>query len=79
MKYMFALVALAIATPAWAELLFFGEQRTMSVASHRFEGDRVIVSLRGGGEMSARHMSLLEDGIDTRAQLASAEHPRASL
>ena len=52
MKCIVALVALAIASPTSAELLFFGEQRTMSVASHRFEGDRVIVSLRGGGEMS---------------------------
>ena len=52
MKYFFALIALAIATPASAELIFFSEQRAMSVASHRFEGDRVIVALRGGGEMS---------------------------
>ena len=52
MRCLFALVALAIATPASAELIFFGEQRPMSVASHRFEGDRVIVALRGGGEMS---------------------------
>ena len=52
MKYLFALLALTIATPASAELIFFSEQRSMSVASHRFEGDRVIVALRGGGEMS---------------------------
>src|SRR5687767_7145169 len=52
MKYFFALIALTIATPASAELIFFSEQRSMSVASHRFEGDRVIVALRGGGEMS---------------------------
>ena len=52
MKYLFALIALAIATPASAELIFFSEQRTMSVVSHRFEGERVIVALRGGGEMS---------------------------
>ena len=52
MKYFFALIALAIATPASAELIFFSEQRSMSIASHRFEGDRVIVALRGGGEMS---------------------------
>ena len=51
MKYLFALVALAITTPASAELIYFGE-RPMSVAGHRFEGERVIVSLRGGGEMS---------------------------
>ena len=52
MKYLFSLIALAIATPASAELIFFSELRSMSVASHRFEGDRIVVSLRGGGEMS---------------------------
>ena len=52
MRYLFTLVALAIAAPASAELIFFSEHRSMSVASHRFEGDRVIVALRGGGEMS---------------------------
>ena len=52
MRYLFALLALTIATPASAELIFFSEQRSMSVASHRFEGDRVIVAFRGGGEMS---------------------------
>ena len=52
MKYLFALLALTIATPASAELIFFSEQRSMSVESHRVEGNRVIVALRGGGEMS---------------------------
>jgi transglycosylase-like protein with SLT domain len=52
MKYLFALIALAIATPASAELIFFSESRSMSVKSHRIEGDRVIVSLRSGGEMA---------------------------
>jgi soluble lytic murein transglycosylase-like protein len=52
MKVVFALIALAIATPASAELIFFSESRSMSVKSHRFEGDRIIVSLRGGGEMT---------------------------
>jgi hypothetical protein len=52
MRYLLALIVLAIATPASAELIFFSEDRSMSVAGHRFEGDRVIVSLRGGGEMS---------------------------
>jgi soluble lytic murein transglycosylase-like protein len=52
MKYLFALLALTIATPASAELIFFSEQRSMSVVSHRVEGDRIIVALRGGGEMS---------------------------
>ena len=52
MKVLFALIALAIATPASAELIFFSESRSMSVKSHRYEGERIIVSLRGGGEMT---------------------------
>ena len=52
MKHLVFLATLAIATPASAELIFFSEHRSMSVASHRFEGDRIIVSLRSGGEMS---------------------------
>ena len=51
MRYLFTIVALAIAAPASAELIFLG-QRSMSVASHRVEGERIIVALRGGGEMS---------------------------
>jgi soluble lytic murein transglycosylase-like protein len=52
MRYLFAIIGLAIATPASAELIFFSEQRSMSVAGHRVEGDRIVVALRGGGEMS---------------------------
>jgi hypothetical protein len=52
MKYLLSLIVLAMATPASAELIFFSEHRSMSVASHRFEDDRIIVSLRSGGEMS---------------------------
>jgi soluble lytic murein transglycosylase-like protein len=41
-----------MSTPASAELIFFSETRSMSVKEHRFEGDRVIVTLRSGGEMT---------------------------
>jgi soluble lytic murein transglycosylase-like protein len=52
MLYIVALILVAFATPASAELIFFSETRSMSVAGHRFEGDRIIVTLRGGGEMT---------------------------
>jgi hypothetical protein len=52
MKFLFALIVLATATPASADLIFFSESRSMSVKSHRFEGDRIVVALRGGGEMA---------------------------
>jgi soluble lytic murein transglycosylase-like protein len=52
MRYFLVFVVLTAATPASAELIFFSEDRSMSVASHRFEGDRMVVTLRGGGEMT---------------------------
>jgi hypothetical protein len=51
-KLLLALIVLAIATPASAELIFFSEDRSMSITSYRLEGDRMIVTLRGGGEMT---------------------------
>jgi len=42
---------LAGARPASAELVFFGNGRTMSVKSHRAEGDTLVLTLRAGGEM----------------------------
>ena len=64
MKYLFALIALVIATPASAELLFFSETRSMSIKSHRVEGDRVIVALRDGGEMAFDRSVILKIGPD---------------
>jgi soluble lytic murein transglycosylase-like protein len=46
------LLVAAAAGQASAELLFFSGDRTMSVKSHRLEGDKIIVTLRGGGEMT---------------------------
>src|SRR5262245_26095098 len=51
-RVLWVLIVLGISTPASAELIFFSEDRSMSVASYRFEGDRVLVRLRGGGEMA---------------------------
>lgn len=57
---------LAVATPASAELLFFSDAQSMSIAAHRVDGDRIIVTLRGGGEMildSARVSKILPDEV----------------
>jgi soluble lytic murein transglycosylase-like protein len=64
MKCIFALFALAVATPASADLIFFTNDRTMSVASHRVEGDRLIVKLRGGGEMTFDRALITKIGPD---------------
>jgi hypothetical protein len=63
-KCLVALIALAIATPASAELIFFSEARSMSVKSHRVEGDRIIVRLRGGGEMAFDKSIIVKIGPD---------------
>ena len=42
---------LAVAQTAHAEIVYFSNGRTMSVRSHSEEGDRLVLSLRSGGEM----------------------------
>src|SRR5438067_1717501 len=39
------------AVPARAELVFFSTGRFLSVTSHRFDGDSLVLNLRSGGEM----------------------------
>jgi len=41
----------ASAVPARAEIVYFNTGRTMSVKSHRVEGESVVLSLRSGGEI----------------------------
>jgi soluble lytic murein transglycosylase-like protein len=45
-------LTMAGAVPASAELIFFAGGRSMSAAGHRFDGDTIVVQLRGGGEMT---------------------------
>jgi hypothetical protein len=48
-----AIVALlAVATSASAEIVFLSSGRTLSVKSHRVDGDRVVLTLRSGGEVT---------------------------
>src|SRR5262245_50361426 len=46
-----AAAVLACAAPAHAELVFFATGRTMSVKSHRTDGDALVLTLRSGGEI----------------------------
>ena len=47
-----AIGVLMLALPVHAELVYFGTGRTMSVKSHRIEGDMLVLTLRNGGEMA---------------------------
>src|SRR5437868_7780364 len=42
----------ATAAPARAELAFFANGRTLSVKSHRIEGEALVLTMRSGGEMT---------------------------
>jgi hypothetical protein len=59
-----ALMFLAAARQSSAELLFFAGDRTMSVKTHRFQGDQIVVSLRGGGEMTFDRSLIVRIGPD---------------
>ena len=55
---------LAVAQTAQAELVYFSNGRTMSVRSHREEGDRLVLSLRSGGEMVVDRAIVADVGPD---------------
>ncbi|CAN5881517.1 hypothetical protein BH24ACI5_BH24ACI5_01900 [soil metagenome] len=42
----------ALAVPASAEIVFLNSGRTLSVKSHRVDGESIILMLRGGGEVT---------------------------
>jgi soluble lytic murein transglycosylase-like protein len=44
-------VTVAGAIPAHADLVYFTSGRSLSVKSHRFDGDKLVLALRGGGEI----------------------------
>ncbi len=46
-----ALGCLGVATPARAELVFFASGRSLSVKGHQVDGDSLVLTLRGGGEI----------------------------
>lgn len=54
-----ALVFAATALPARAEIVYLSSKKTISIQSHRYEGESVILTLRGGGEVTCDR-SLIE-------------------
>lgn len=47
-----ALSLLTTAVPASAEIAFLTSGRTLSVKSHRIEGESIVLTLRGGGDVT---------------------------
>jgi soluble lytic murein transglycosylase-like protein len=42
---------LGSSAPAYADLVYFTSGRSLSVKAHRFEGEKLVLALRGGGEI----------------------------
>ena len=46
------LVLVGTAVPASAEIVFLSSGKTLSVKAHRIDGESIILTLRGGGEVT---------------------------
>ena len=70
-RYVLAAVILALGTavPASAEIVYLTSGRTISVKSHRIVGDSIVLSLRGGGEVTC------ERSLVDRIVPDEVEHP----
>jgi soluble lytic murein transglycosylase-like protein len=58
------LCVVCVSTPARAETAFFDNGNSISVKSHRIEGDSVVLMLRDGGEMVSSSSSIVKFGPD---------------
>ena len=63
-----------MATPASAEIVFLSSGKTLSVKGHRVDGESIILTLRGGGEVTC-DKSLIEKIV---ADEVPHEEPKAS-
>jgi hypothetical protein len=71
-----ATLALALtAVPASAEIVFLTSGRTLSVKSHRVDGDVVILSLRSGGNVTCDR-SLIEKIVEDEVPYPEPQPPR---
>jgi soluble lytic murein transglycosylase-like protein len=78
------MAGLMVAVPADADLVFFASGQTLSVRGHRPEADRVVLLLRGGGEIVCERRLIARvvpdevpepepAGADAAAEIASAD------
>src|SRR5437879_13487687 len=73
---------MASSVPARAELAYFATGRTLSIKSHRVEGDSLVLTLRGGGEISCSPGAIARfapDEVPYPEPEAVAEAPAAAL
>ncbi len=73
------LVLIASAAPASAEIVFLTSGRTLSVKSHRLDGDSIVLALRSGGEVTCERsiVDRIEPDEVPYPEPASVEAPAA--
>jgi soluble lytic murein transglycosylase-like protein len=67
-----ALALAGTALPAAAEIVHLSSKRTLSIQSHRIDGDSIILTLRGGGEVTC-DKSLIEKIVPDEVPYAEAK------
>ena len=68
-----------VSTSARAETAFFDNGSSISVKSHRIEGDSVVLMLRDGGEMVSSSSSIVKFGPDDSTYTQPATAAPASI
>jgi hypothetical protein len=73
------LIVCGMTAPASAEIVYLSSNRTLSIESHRIDGDSIILKLRGGGEVTC-DKSLIEKIVPDEVPFADlkAAEPAAS-
>jgi hypothetical protein len=64
------------AVPASAEIVFLTSGRTLSVKSHRVDGDTIVLTLRSGGEVSC-DKSLIDKIVEDEVPYPEPQAPAA--
>ena len=72
-----ALTLLLIPEPARAEIAVLASGRTLSIASHRLEGDHIILKMRDGGEVTCDR-TLVEKVVPDEVPYQEPKAPTAS-
>jgi hypothetical protein len=70
-------VCLLFASSSQAEIIFLTSGRTLSVKSHRLDGESIILSLRGGGEVTC-DKSLIERITPDEVPYPEPQAPKAA-
>ena len=70
------LALITAAVPASAEIVFLTSGRTLSVKTHRVDGDSIVLTLRGGGEVTC-DKTLIEKIVADEVPYPEPEPPSA--